>query len=189
MRNGNLCLAAGLLAVSLRAFSQDGAKIDVEPPDPVIRDAAGAGQADKTASSLAPITWMIGDWRAQATQASGQKPTQIDQHIASILGGKALSFSTFFNGVQQYQGLFAYDAGKKAIAFWYPSADGEITSGTVSQQGDYLVLDFQVVDADGADTLYQVRIRRQGMNEYEWALYSHSASEWKQVLSLRYRRN
>jgi len=132
--------------------------------------------------------WMVGDWRAQPTAPSGQKSITIEQHITSILGGKALSFTTFFNGVQRYQGLFAYDAEKKAIAFWYPSASGEITSGTGSQQGDYFLLDFQQVDAAGTVTPFQVRILPQGPDAYDWTLYGRSASDWKQMLSLRYQR-
>jgi hypothetical protein len=140
------------------------------------------------ANSLAPILWMTGSWRAETPASAGEHPVMIEEHIASVLSGKAVAFTSTFNGVQQYQGLFAYDAAKKAIVFWYPSASGELTSGTVSQQGGYLLLDLQVADSDGNSTPFQVRIKPVGADDYDWTLYGHSSSEWKAMLSLHYHR-
>lgn len=138
-------------------------------------------------SPLASISWMQGTWTTQAAPP-GQAPVQIEQHISSVLGGQAMSFSTSFNGVQQYQGLFAYDPARKVIAFWYPSADGELTSGTVSRQEDYLLWDFQVTSSDGTATPFQVHIKQVGSDDYDWTIYSASGSDWKQMFSLHYHR-
>lgn len=138
-------------------------------------------------SPLSLISWMQGTWTTQGTP-SGQAPVPIEQHIASMLGGQAMSFSTFFNGVQQYEGLFAYDPAKKAIAFWYPSADGELTSGTVSRQADYLLWDFTVTSSSGEATPFQVHIKQSGPDDYDWTLFSAAGSGWKRMFSLHYHR-
>ena len=141
-----------------------------------------------TADPLAPISWMVGSWKAQVTTPDGAKTVPVDLHIESVLGGKALGFTTAFRGVPTYQGLFAYDAAKKAIAFWYPSADGELTVGTVTPQDDYLLLDFQVTDSNGGATHFQSRMKRVGENDYDWTLYSMAGTEPKQIFAVHYRR-
>ena len=110
---------------------------------------------------------MVGDWQAVTAQRPGQQPVTIEHHMRRVLSGKALSFTTTFNGVENYQGLFAYDAARKLVAFWYPSADGDLTSGTVSQQKDYTLLDFTVVNGDGTTAPYQVHIAPTGANDYD----------------------
>ena len=139
-------------------------------------------------NNLSPMAWMVGDWNSQVTPPGAQKPIQIDQHIASILGGKAFRFTTFFDGVQQYEGLFAYNAANKSINFWYPSASGEITSGAVSSQSDSLVLDFNVTSANGQVTPFQVHIRPLSPEEYEWTLFQQNGTAWEQMFSLHYHR-
>ena len=141
-----------------------------------------------TPDPLAPISWMVGSWKAQVTTPDGAKTVPVDLHIESVLGGKALGFTTAFRGVPTYQGLFAYDAAKKAIAFWYPSADGELTVGPVTPKDDYLLLDFQVTDSNGGATHFQSRMKRAGQDDYDWTLYSMAGAEPKQIFAVHYHR-
>jgi hypothetical protein len=150
---------------------------------------APAPAADSTiAGELAPIAWMQGTWIAQTTPPPGQVPIVIEQTVTAAVAGKALSFSTTFNGKPQYQGLFAWDPGKKAIAFWYPSAQGEITAGTVSRAQDYYLWTFQVTSPNGMVTPFQVHIKPTGPNDYDWTLLGLSGSDWKEMFSLHYKR-
>lgn len=147
------------------------------------------GAAPTTSSDpLAPIAWMVGTWKAEVTTPGGQKTVPVDLHIESVLGGKALGFTTSFSGHQTYQGLFAYDAAKKAIAFWYPSADGELTVGTVTPKDDFLLLDFEVTDSAGATTHFQSHMKRAGQDDYYWTLYSMAGTEPKQIFAVHYHR-
>jgi hypothetical protein len=69
---------------------------------------------------LAPIAWLAGGvWRGVVQGADG-KTTKIETHVEPMLNGKALSFSSSFNGVMQYQGFFAYDAAKKSYFIFVP---------------------------------------------------------------------
>jgi hypothetical protein len=137
---------------------------------------------------LAPIAWMQGTWIAQTTPPPGQAPIVIQQTISMVLAGKALTFSTTFNGAPQYQGLFAWDPGKKAIAFWYPSVQGEITSGTISREQDYFLWNFQVTQPNAMVTPFEVRIKPTGPNDYDWTLLGLSGADWKEMFSLHYKR-
>lgn len=93
---------------------------------------------------LAPIVWLAGGvWRGVVQGADG-KTTKIETHVEPMLNGKALSFSSSFNGVMQYQEFFAYDAAKKAILFSYPGADGGLANGTVESRGGSLLWDDRV---------------------------------------------
>jgi len=142
-----------------------------------------------TADPLAPISWMVGTWKAQVTSpGGGAKSVPVDLHIESVLGGKALGFTTSFSGVPTYQGLFAYDPAKRVIAFWYPSADGELTVGTVTPQDGYLLLDFQVTDSNGGATHFQSRMKRVGQDDYDWTLYSMAGTEPKKIFAVHYHR-
>ena len=145
--------------------------------------------ASVPADPLSPISWMVGTWKAQVTSpGGGAKTVPVDLHIESVLGGKALGFTTSFSGVPTYQGLFAYDAAKKVIAFWYPSADGELTVGTVTPKDDYLLLDFQVTDSNGGATHFQSRMKRAGQDDYDWTLYSMAGTEPKKIFAVHYHR-
>jgi hypothetical protein len=128
-----------------------------------------------------------GTWHGDVTGPNG-KPTKIDTRIDRELGGKALNFSTSFDGVQQYQGYFAYDTAKKSIVFSYPSADGGIASGTVAQTGDSQVWDFTMTEATGSIGHYQVHTHQTGPDDYTWALFQPQGDSWMKLFEVHYHR-
>lgn len=137
---------------------------------------------------LAPIAWMApGTWHGEVNGPSG-KPTRIDTRIERELAGRAFTFSTKFDGVEQYQGFFAYDAAKKAIVFSYPSADGGIASGTVAQDGDSQVWDFSMTEATGSVGHFQVRTHQTAPDDYTWALFALQAGTWTKEFEIHYHR-
>ena len=154
--------------------------VQVAPQSPAV--------APPAVDRFAPIAWMTGDWRALTSPQAGHKPITIEHRMHPILGGKALSFVTTFNGVEHDRGLFAYDPERKVIAFWNPSADGDLTIGTVSEQSGYILLDLSVTDSSGITASHHVQVRRLGADDYDWALYNHTASDSRQILSLHYHR-
>ena len=145
-------------------------------------------QTAAAADPLAPIAWLAGGtWHGEVTGPSG-KPAKIDTRIERELGGKAINFSTKFDGVEQYEGFFAYDAGKKTIVFSYPSADGGIASGTVAQDGDSQIWDFTMTEATGAVRHYQVHTHQTASDDYTWALFSQEAGAWTKEFEVHYHR-
>jgi hypothetical protein len=137
---------------------------------------------------LAPIAWLAGGvWRGVVQGADG-KTTKIETHVEPMLNGKALSFSSSFNGVMQYQGFFAYDAAKKAILFSYPSADGGLANGTVESRGGSLIWDFQMTESNGTVGHYQVHTVQNGADDYTWSLFASQKDAWVKLFEIHYHR-
>jgi hypothetical protein len=150
--------------------------------------AQGGPAAQPPADQLAPVAWMAGGtWHGEVTGPNG-KPTKIDTRIERELSGKAFTFGTKFDGVQQYQGFFAYDAAKKSIVFSYPSADGGIASGTVAQTGDSQVWDFTMTEATGFVGHYQVHTHQTSADDYTWALFAPQGDSWAKLFEIHYHR-
>ena len=168
-------LLFGIVVSTCLSAQQQGAKPQQAAP-------AAAGDP------MFPIRWMTGTWTSQVMPPNAQKPITVEQKFTMVLNGRVLAFTTSFDGTMQYQGLFAYDAAQKAIVCWYPSADGELTRGTLTPQQDSLLFDFEVTDAAGKVTPYQVRIHQTGGDGYDWTLFDKDGSGWKQLTALHYKR-
>jgi hypothetical protein len=150
--------------------------------------AQSAPAPQPAADPLAPISWMAGGtWHGEVNGPDG-KLTKIDTRVERELNNRAFTFSTRFDGVLQYQGFFAYDAAKKSIVFSYPSADGGIASGSVTQAGDSQVWDFTMTEATGSVGHFQVRTHQTGADEYTWALFAPQGDSWTRLLEVHYHR-
>jgi hypothetical protein len=137
---------------------------------------------------LAPVVWMAGGvWHGEVQGPDG-KTTKIETRVERELDGKALSFTSSFDGVMQYQGFFAYDAAKKAIVFSYPSADGGLTNGTVTSEDGSLLWDFQMTEASGSVNRFQVHTVQTGSDDYTWALYALKKDAWAKLFEIHYHR-
>jgi len=150
------------------------------------------GQATPTAAPdpLAPVAWLAGGvWKAEVPSPNGGANTKIEQRMERVLGGKAIRFATKFNGVEQYEGFFAWDAVKRQIVFAYPSAAGDVTSGVATEgtAGD-VVMDFTINNADGTAARYQVHIRKAGPDNYTWALFADAGGSWTPMFEVKYHR-
>jgi len=134
--------------------------------------------------SLAPIAWLAGG----VVRGADGKTTKIETHIERMLNGKALSFSSSFDGVMQYQGFFAYDAAKKAVLFSYPSADGGLANGTVESRDGLLLWDFQMTESNGSVGHYQVHTVQSGADDYTWSLFASQKDAWVKLFDIHYHR-
>jgi hypothetical protein len=148
------------------------------------------GQANAAVDQLAPVAWLAGGtWKAEVPSPNGGASTKIEQKMERMLGGKALRFETTFNGVEQYQGFFAYDAVKKQIVFAYPSAAGDVTNGVATEgPAGGVVMDFTISNADGTAAKYQVRIKKAGADDYTWSLFASSGATWTPMFEVKYHR-
>jgi hypothetical protein len=137
---------------------------------------------------LAPVSWMAGGvWHGEVQGPNG-KATKIETRVERELSGRALSFSSSFDGVMQYSGFFAYDAAKKAIVFSYPSADGGLANGTVASKGGSLLWDFQMTEASGSVSHFQVHTVQTGSDDYTWALFLLKNDAWEKLFEIHYHR-
>ena len=150
----------------------------------------GAQTAASPAASdpLAPVAWMAGGvWHGEVQGPDG-KATKIETRVERELIGKALCFSSSFDGVMQYRGFFAYDAEKKSIVFSYPSADGGLANGTVASKDGSLLWDFQMTEANGRVSHFQVHTDQTGSDDYTWALFALKKDAWVKLLEIHYHR-
>ena len=136
------------------------------------------GQANAVVDPLAPVAWLAGGtWKAEVPNPNGGANTKIEQKMERALGGKAIRFATTFNGVEQYEGFFSWDAAKKQIVFSYPSATGDVTNGVAAEApAGGVVMDFTIDNADGTAAKYEVRIKKAGADDYTWSLFTASAT-------------
>jgi hypothetical protein len=122
---------------------------------------------------LAMISWIAGDWEAEAKGTAATTSTvKVVNHYHSMLNGKALSVETTFNGAERYRGMIGYDPARKTVAFWYLMTTGESTLGTVSQGDGFALFDFNVTTAAGKSTHAQVHIARMDAEHYRWEFYA-----------------
>lgn len=153
-----------------------------------VNAALGQGGA-KPGDPLASIAWLAGGvWRAEVPSPTGSGTTKIEQKMERTLGGRVMRFETSFDGTQEYQGFFAYDATKKKVVFSYPSASGDVTNGEVAEGTGEVLLDFTVDHSQGAATHYQVHMKRTGPDDYTWGLFSAEGSGWKPMFQVKYHR-
>lgn len=147
------------------------------------------GQASAVSDPMAPIAWLAGGtWKAELPSPNGGGKTKIEQRMERTLGGKAIRFVTKFDGVVQYEGFFAYDAAKKHIFFAYPSASGDLTTGITSKEPGGLLSDFTISNGDGTTAHYQIHMKKDGMDDYTWSLFSNSGGVWSPAFEVKYHR-
>jgi hypothetical protein len=144
--------------------------------------------APAASDPLSPVAWMAGGvWHGEVQGPDG-KTTKIETRVERELNGKALGFSSSFDGVMQYSGFFAYDAAKQAIVFSYPSADGGLANGTVISKDGSLLWDFQMTEADGSVSHFQVHTVQTGSDDYTWPLFALKKDAWVKLFEIHYHR-
>jgi hypothetical protein len=133
----------------------------------------GWGQQSAPVDPMGTIAWMAGDWEAEAKGPAPNAPViKVVNHYRPMLGGKALSVETTFNGADRYRGMIGYDPAKKAVAFWYLMTTGESTEGTVAPGEGFSLFDFNVTSAEGKSTHAQVHIAKVDADHYRWEYYA-----------------
>lgn len=149
---------------------------------------ASAPAAPQGAAKLQAIEWMIGGtWAAEARAPDG-KVTRVESRVQWAPNGQAIQFTTTFNGVPQYSGIYAWDPVRQAIAFFYTSRDGELTTGTVVPTGNVLTLDFTIAYVDGKTGTLRSVMKRDGGDAYDWSVLSNKNGVWTTMIALRYTR-
>ena len=147
------------------------------------------GEAARTADPMAPVSWMAGKWVGEVKAPGDAKATVIASTFEPVLGGKMLKIQTSFDGKGTYEGMFGYDPEKKAIAFWYLTAEGESVTGTVIPQAEYLLFDFEIAKPGEKSQHLQTHIHQDDANHYTWALFADTkGTGWVKLFDVHYHR-
>jgi len=137
---------------------------------------------------LAPLKFLIGGtWVGEMQSPHGV--VHVQRHLEPALNGAAIRFRTTFSGVDQYEGLFAYNASKRKVEFWYPSRLGDLTAGTVTLSGPgKLEFEFAATDAKGVTAEMRVHMTQTGENSYDATLESREGGSWKTQHTVHFKR-
>ena len=133
--------------------------------------AHGGGQAAQQNDGMASIAWLAGDWEAERPGAS-TATTKVAYHFHTILGGKAMSIETTFNGNPRFEGMIGYDPARKSVAVWYLTATGESTSGTMTPTDGAALFDLTVTSLEGKSSHLQVHVVHVDADHYRWEIYA-----------------
>ena len=131
-------------------------------------------------SPLQPVAWLVGGTWESNVKGPDQKVTHVENKISWAPNHQAIEFLTRFNGKPHYNGFYAYDAGKKAIEFFYTSSEGDLTVGTAVPDpgGKTLQQNFELTDANGKVTSIHSTIERDGDNAYWFTVFLQKNGEW-----------
>jgi len=138
----------------------------------VLMGSHGQGQPAPAADPMASIAWLAGDWEAEPKGAAPSSAmTKVAYHFRPVLGGKALSVETTFNGTGRFQGMIAYDPARKSVAVWYLTANGDSTEGTMTPADGFALFDLTVTSEQGKSTHLQLHIVHVDADHYRWEIY------------------
>jgi hypothetical protein len=133
---------------------------------------------------------MAGNWAAEAKPVGASKPYKILTKFTQQLDGRVMAMETTFDGQLVYQGMYAFDPAKKAIAFWYVTPNGESIRGTLAPKGDDHLYDFQMTLTNGIELHFQTKVHRIDNDHYTWSLFTtiNKGATWDKLFEVEYHR-
>lgn len=139
---------------------------------------------------LGPIAWMVGGTWATDVKPPNGPATRVENRLRYAPNNRAIEFNTDFNGQSHYFGFYAWDPARKVISFWYTSAEGELTIGTVIPDPDRktLHLEFTVNGPDGNPQELRSTIAADSDDFYLFTAFNKSKGAWVQLFQTRYDR-
>ena len=142
--------------------------------------------ADVVAPHFEPMAFLVGHcWLGQFP---GGKIT--DEHCFEwVYGGKFLRDKHMVRGgPEEYLGetLYAWDAGKKQVAYTYWESDGGVSTGTVSPEKDRLVFPDAIYDDNGKKIVLRSSWERQGDRKYKALTEQKNGDNWRELRNIVY---
>jgi hypothetical protein len=136
--------------------------------------------------NLAPVEWLTnGTWTANVKSPDGKFATLIEARLGWAATGTSISFNTEFNKRPQYFGFYTYDQARKQIRFFYASAQGDLTEGSVTVRENGFEQDFSVSTREGT-VRYRATLIRDGQDAYDLNVYPDGSN--KAVVTAHYER-
>jgi hypothetical protein len=125
---------------------------------------------------LGPIAWMVGGTWATDVKPPNGPATRVENRLRYA--------------PNNYFGVYAWAPARKVISFWYTSAEGELTIGTVIPDPDRktLHLEFTVNGPDGNPQELRSTIAADSDDSYLFTAFNKSKGAWVQLFQTRYDR-
>lgn len=144
-----------------------------------------------SASPLQPIAFLTAhEWDAKLPDSPDGKKKKLHARFTWTPNRQAIRISndvvTDGKASPYIDGLYAWDPQQRAIVFWYVSADGSLTKGTVRMEGGKLVHEFQETQPDGKAAEYIARVTPHGEQSWDNEILARKGNELTALVEVRY---
>jgi len=128
---------------------------------------AHAQTSAPSAAALEPIAFLTAhEWDAKLPDSPEGKKKKIHAQFTWAQNRQAIRISNEFvtdgKASPYIDGLYAWDPQQGVIVFWYVSAEGSLTKGTVKMKDGKLVHEFQETQPDGKTAEFVARVTPHG---------------------------
>ncbi len=126
----------------------------------------------------------------QATRFTGGKEEEDSRAIFLDTNRQAIRISNEFvtdgKASPYIDGLYAADPQQRVIVFWYVSAEGSLTKGTVIMEDGKLVHEFQEIEPDGKTAEYVARVTPHGNEAWDNEIFARKGNGLTPLVKVLY---
>ena len=144
-----------------------------------------------SAAALEPIAFLTAhEWDAKLPDSPEGKKKKIHARFSWTQNRQAIRISnelvTDGKASPYTDGLYAWDPQQRVIVFWYVSAEGSLTKGTVKMEDGKLVHEFQETQPDGKTAEYVARVTPHGDQSWDNEILARKANDLTGLVKVRY---
>jgi len=144
-----------------------------------------------SAAALEPIAFFTAhEWDAKLPDSPEGKKKKIHARFTWTQNRQAIRISnelvTDGKASPYIDGLYAWDPQQRVIVFWYASAEGSLTKGTVRMKDGKLVHEFQETQPDGKTAEFVARVTPHGNEGWDNEIFARKANDLTPLVKVRY---
>lgn len=144
-----------------------------------------------SAAALEPIAFFTAhEWDAKLPDSPEGKKKKIHARFTWTQNRQAIRISnelvTDGKASPYIDGLYAWDPQQRVIVFWYVSAEGSLTKGTVRMEDGQLVHEFQETQPDGKTAEFVARVTPHGNKGWDNEIFARKANDLTPLVKVRY---
>lgn len=151
---------------------------------------AGLHAEGTVVSKLAPLTFLVGDWRGELPARPNAQKVTVESKFDWTANHQGIRFeSTWLIGDKHYpytSGLYVWDPEKNRPMITYTDAEGTLTTGFVEMTGDVYQHELRVVDARGKAKSVRATLAHTDENAYTNTIYIMKDGKWDKFAEVRY---
>ncbi|MEP6821687.1 MAG: hypothetical protein ABI946_04985 [Chthoniobacterales bacterium] len=154
------------------------------------QDSPASTPASANPSTLSPLAFLAAhDWEAKLPDTADGKKMVLRTHCAWSENRQIIRTSSQFvtdgKAKPYVDGLYAWDPRARIIIFIYANASGGLSRGTVKQEGNTLVHEFEEVGKDGSASNFVAKITPQGEKAWENEIFARQGEELTSLVKVR----
>jgi hypothetical protein len=144
-----------------------------------------------SAAALEPIAFLTAhEWDAKLPDSPEGKKKKIHARFSWTQNRRAIRISTELvtdgRASPYIDGFYAWDPQQRVIVFWYVSAEGSLTKGSVKMEDGKLVHEFQETQPDGKTAEYVARVTPHGDQSWDNEILARKANDLTALVKVLY---